>query len=101
MTVEFAPLTPELYVTDLHKSLAFYTLLGFRVAYARLEEGFAFLSLGGAHLMLEETPLLEPASPAEFEGGAWRTGRLAYPFRRGVNFEISTRAEIPLTESEV
>lgn len=40
----FNALIPELYVTDLQRSLVFYTqLLGFKVAYDRPEEGFAFL----------------------------------------------------------
>ncbi|MEH6405449.1 MAG: hypothetical protein V7750_18905 [Sneathiella sp.] len=48
-------LIPELLCTNLSKSLDFYiNLLGFSVSYDRPEEGFAFLNLKGAKLMLEE-----------------------------------------------
>lgn len=86
----FAPLVPELYVTNLKRSLSFYLdLLHFTVRYARPEEGFAFLELGGAHLMLEETSSLDASSADDFQKGRWRSGKLAYPFGRGVNFEIA------------
>ena len=50
-------LVPELSVTDVAASTEFYgDLLGFRIEYDRPEEGFAALSLGSAHLMLEEAP---------------------------------------------
>lgn len=86
----FAPLIPELYVTDLARSLSFYVdLLGFSVAYGRPNEGFGFLELGGAQLMLEQTDSLEPSSSEDYENGRWRTGRLEPPLGRGVNFEIA------------
>ena len=86
----FSPLIPELYVTNLARSLSFYVdLLGFSVAYARPDEGFAFLELGGAQLMLEQTGSLEPSSPEDYQNGRWRTGRLEPPLGRGVNFEIT------------
>ena len=48
-------LIPELDVSDLDRSLAFYVdVVGFRVLYDRPEERFAFLDLDGARLMLEE-----------------------------------------------
>ena len=73
-------LIPELQVTDLAGSLAFYTgVLGFRVAYAREEERFAMLEREDAALMLEET-----AGP-----GRRITARpLERPFGRGINFQI-------------
>jgi catechol 2,3-dioxygenase-like lactoylglutathione lyase family enzyme len=82
-------LVPELYVTRLESSLDFYLdVLGFELEYARKEEGFAAISLGAAHLMLEEAPSLERATATEFRRGEWRTGNLERPFGRGVNFEI-------------
>ncbi|AJY47600.1 bleomycin resistance protein [Martelella endophytica] len=52
--MRFNALIPELGVTDLAKSLDFYVgLIGFSVAYDRPEEGFAFLELGEAQLMLD------------------------------------------------
>jgi len=71
-------ITPELYVTDLKASLAFYcTLLGFEVDYDRPEGRFACLRLGPATLMLEE-PV----------GRTWLAAPLEQPFGRGVNFQI-------------
>ena len=73
-------LVPELLVTDLDRSLAFWRdLCGFEVAYDRPEERFAYLTLGSAHLMLEEIG----------DGRHWMTGPLDAPFGRGINFQIS------------
>jgi len=67
-------LVPEFYVSDLSTSIAFYVdTLGFRVVYERSEQRFAALGLGGAHLMLEEAPVLERASRKDFQRGQWRT----------------------------
>jgi catechol 2,3-dioxygenase-like lactoylglutathione lyase family enzyme len=82
-------LVPELYVSSLARSLAFYRdLLGFSLEYDRPEERFAALALGAARLMLEEAPSLRAATPAEFAAGQWRTAGLEAPFGRGVNFEL-------------
>lgn len=73
-----ATLVPELLVTDLARSLAFYVdLLGFTVDYDRPEEGFAYLEREGAELMLER---IDPAG--------WLTAPMVPPFGRGINFEI-------------
>ncbi|MCU0882477.1 MAG: VOC family protein [Hyphomonadaceae bacterium] len=73
----WAPLVPELTCRDLSASLEFYVdLLGFAVRFQRLEEGFAYLDLAGAQLMLETA------------GDGWQTGPLVRPFGRGVNFQI-------------
>jgi catechol 2,3-dioxygenase-like lactoylglutathione lyase family enzyme len=82
-------LVPELYVSNLRVSLEFYLdVLRFRVEYERSEDKFAALSLGGAHIMLEEVPLLARATPEEFQQGQWRTADLEPPFGRGINLEI-------------
>ncbi len=82
-------LVPELYVSDLGASLDFYVgALGFRVEYDRPEERFAALSLGAAHLMLEQAPSLRRATAEELSGGQWRTADLEKPFGRGMNLEI-------------
>jgi catechol 2,3-dioxygenase-like lactoylglutathione lyase family enzyme len=48
-------LVPELMVTDIHKSLHFWTsLIGFNIAYERPEVGFAYLDQSGVQLMLEQ-----------------------------------------------
>ncbi len=73
-----APLVPELYVTDLRRSLAFYVdLLGFTVRYERPEERFAYLERGGAELMLEE-PV----------GRTFLLAPLEAPYGRGMNLQI-------------
>ena len=73
-----APLVPELYVSDLARSLEFYCgALGFRVVYQRPAEHFAYIERGGAELMLEE-PV----------GRTWLAGPLEPPYGRGVNFQI-------------
>jgi|SRR6185369_17613326 catechol 2,3-dioxygenase-like lactoylglutathione lyase family enzyme len=75
-----APLVPELDVTDLDASLAFYCdVLGFQVRYLRPEERFAYLKREDAELMLEEA-----AGP----GRRFRTAPLERPFGRGANFQI-------------
>ena len=49
----WARLVPELLVTDINKSLRFWRdLCGFAVLFNRPDEGFAYLDLGGAQIML-------------------------------------------------
>jgi len=73
-------LTPELDVSDLDKSLAFYAgVVGFAVLFDRPEERFAYLRLQGLDLMLEGA-----AGP----GPRFHTAPLEQPFGRGVNFMI-------------
>jgi catechol 2,3-dioxygenase-like lactoylglutathione lyase family enzyme len=75
----WAPLVPELLVRDLGTSLRFWCgLVGFGVAYDRPEDGFAYLELGGAQVMLEE---------AFRPGRRWITGPLEPPFGRGINLQ--------------
>ena len=55
MEEEWARLVPELCVSDIEKSLDFYSnTLGFEIKYGRPEEGFAYLDKEGAQIMLEE-----------------------------------------------
>lgn len=73
-----APLVPELYVSNLARSLEFYCgALGFAIVYQRSEERFAYIERAGAELMLEE-PV----------GRVWLAGPLEPPYGRGVNFQI-------------
>ena len=97
MTPARPALVPELYVTDLGESLAFYVeALGFVVVYDRREEHFAALRLGDAHLMLEQAPSLAAASPEAWERGEWRLADLERPFGRGMNLEIRVDAVAPI-----
>ena len=83
-------LVPELDVTDLDVSLAFYTeTVGAVILFARPEDRFVYLDLEGAHLMLEEG-----AGP----GRRFRTAFLERPFGRGVNFQIQIADVQPLYE---
>ena len=77
--MKFNALVPELSVSDINKSKNFYIdILGFHLEYERVADKFAFLSYGEAQIMIEEI------------NGYWNTGKLQYPFGRGVNFQITT-----------
>jgi len=82
-----AALVPELLVTDIAASLRFWVdTCGFSVAYDRPDEGFAYLELGGAQVMLEEAG----------RGRNWITGALEAPFGRGINFQVEVPSLEPL-----
>lgn len=73
----YAALVPELSCSDFQTSLVFYTdKLGFEVMHGRPENGFAYIALGKAQIMLEQS------------NGFWSTGELQKPFGRGINFQI-------------
>lgn len=73
----FAPLIPELAVTSLAESLAFWCgPLGFAVAYDRPAARFAFLVRDGVQVMLCE------------RNGRWETGEMERPFGRGINLQM-------------
>lgn len=75
-----ATLVPELVCRDLTKSRAFYIeTLGFSVLYERPENGFCYLTLGAAEIMLEQ---LHPDDRGDTH--------LTPPFGRGMNFQIMT-----------
>jgi catechol 2,3-dioxygenase-like lactoylglutathione lyase family enzyme len=83
-------LVPELMVTDLATSLAFWvSCLGFEVAYQRPEDGFAYLDLNGAQVMLEE---------ADPDAGQWLAAPLSKPFGRGINLQIDVVAVAPIVQ---
>lgn len=74
---KFNSLIPELSVKSIEESKRFYIdILGFKLEYERLEDKFAFLSLGDIQIMIEEV------------NGYWNTGKLEYPFGRGINFQM-------------
>ncbi|MDM5360640.1 VOC family protein [Peribacillus sp. ACCC06369] len=75
--MKFNALVPELSVSDISESKKFYMdILGFHLEYERVNDKFAFLSLGEAQMMLEEI------------NGSWDTGELIHPLGRGINFQI-------------
>ncbi|WPL79279.1 VOC family protein [Bordetella hinzii] len=86
-TLQRARMVPELLVSDLSRSLAFWMdLCGFEIAYRREAEGFVYLDLDGAQFMLEEVR----------GGGNWITADLQAPRGRGINFEIKVAAIEPM-----
>lgn len=63
--------------------MAFYVdVLNFSISYQRKEEGFAFLTLGEAQLMIDEIG----------KGRTWQTGELNYPLGRGINLQITVKS---------
>lgn len=75
--MNFNKLIPELSVTNINKSKEFYLKLGFKIMYERKEDKFAFLELEGNQLMIEEI------------NDNWNTGKLEYPFGRGINISMA------------
>lgn len=76
-------LVPELYVSDLEKTLSFYVgILGFNILYQREEEKFAYLQRENAKMMFEQIDI----------GRDWLTDTPEYPFGRGINFQIEISA---------
>jgi len=72
-------LIPELICNNLMRSVLFYVdVLGFEVAYQRTEDKFAYLTLGDAHLMLEQADT----------GRKFLIGPLEHPYGRGMNLQI-------------
>jgi catechol 2,3-dioxygenase-like lactoylglutathione lyase family enzyme len=87
VSTTWAPLVPELLVAAIDKSLRFWRdLCGFAVVFDRFDEGFAYLDLGGAQIMLEERD----------RSRNWVTGPLDAPFGRGVNFQVGVPAIEPI-----
>lgn len=78
--MRFNSLIPELTVSDIKKTKAFYVdVLQFKIEYERPEDLFLFVSLEENQLMLEQNR------------GSWNTGALEYPYGRGINFEMRVR----------
>ncbi len=69
---------PEFSVTNLENSLSFYKTVGFKIEYERLENKFAFISLGTIQIMLQEVS----------NNDKWTVSPLSYPFGNGINFQL-------------
>lgn len=84
-------LVPELAVNDWYRSRMFYcSLLGFHVVYERPEEGFTYLALGDAQLMIDQI-------------GAGRTfeqenAPITFPFGRGMNLQLLVPSLQPILD---
>lgn len=77
VNMKFNSLIPELSVTDIERSRVFYENLGFQVKYSR--EKFYFLELEENQIMIEEI------------NDNWNTGKLEYPFGRGINLSMTVK----------
>ena len=69
---------PEFDVTNLNKTIEFYKTCGFKIEYDRPESKFVFMSLGEIQFMFCELKDINK----------WETGKLEYPFGRGINFQL-------------
>jgi len=77
-------------VADIGGSLRFWRdLCGFRIAFDRLEEGFAYLERDGAQVMLEERG----------RSRNWVTGPLETPLGRGLNLQIRVSSIDPIVSA--
>ena len=74
--MKFNSLIPELSVSDINKSKEFYLKLGFKIKYERPKDKFCFLELEDNQIMIEEI------------NNHWNTGKLEYPFGRGINLSM-------------
>jgi len=75
--VNFNSLIPELSVSSIKVTLEFYKNIGFEVKYKREEDKFYFVQLEENQIMLEEI------------NDNWNTGKLEYPFGRGINLSMT------------
>ncbi|MDD7972551.1 bleomycin resistance protein [Roseinatronobacter alkalisoli] len=85
-------LVPEFAVSNWQQSKFFYCdILGFESVYERPEEGFCYLRLGEAELMIDQIG----------EGRTFDDGHLpeSYPFGKGLNVQIRVPSIDPLTEA--
>lgn len=86
--MKFNKLIPELSVSDFKKSLKFYTeILNFKIEYKRDEDKFAMISFQKSQIMIEEI------------NNHWGTGKLEYPFGRGINLQIEVDSIKPILKA--
>lgn len=74
--MNFNSLIPELSVSNIKKSKEFYLKIGFNIIYERPENKFCFLQLENNQIMIEEN------------NENWNTGKLEYPYGRGINLSM-------------
>jgi catechol 2,3-dioxygenase-like lactoylglutathione lyase family enzyme len=81
----WAKLAPELAVSDIDASLEFWRdAIGFKVAYHRPAERFAYLERDGAQIMLCQ------------RNGRYETGPMQRPFGQGAMFQIAVADIAPV-----
>lgn len=85
-------LVPEFAVSDWIRSKEFYcTVLGFDCLYQRSEEGFCYLKLGDAELMIDQIGV-----GRTFDGGHRPD---EYPFGKGLNLQIRVESALRLVRA--
>ncbi len=77
--MNFNSLIPELSVSDINISRKYYEMLGFKVKYERKKDKFCFLELEENQIMIEQI------------NNNWSTGKLEYPFGRGINISMTIK----------
>lgn len=77
--MKFNSLIPELSVSNIEISKKFYTSIGFQIIYERKEDNFCFLELEKNQIMIEQV------------NNNWNTGKLEYPFGRGINISMTVK----------
>lgn len=77
--MKFNSLIPELSVSNIEKSKEFYQSIGFHIVYERKENKFIFLEFEKNQIMLEQI------------NNHWNTGKLEYPYGRGINISMSIK----------
>ncbi|MGL1904059.1 MAG: VOC family protein [Fibrobacterales bacterium] len=78
--MEFNSLIPELLVSNVLKSLDFYTeMLGFEILFDRKDDGFYFLNKEGGQLMINE-----------LKNDSWVNGSISHPFGQGMHLTFKT-----------
>jgi catechol 2,3-dioxygenase-like lactoylglutathione lyase family enzyme len=83
--MRFNKLVPEFSVSNYEKSLKFYRdIIGFKIEYTRKNPKFAFLSIEGSQLMIEE-------GEDKVSNSEWYVGKRTQPFGRGVHFQIEVK----------
>lgn len=75
--IVYNSLIPELSVSNIDISKNFYLNIGFEIKYERKEDKFCFLQLEGNQIMIEEN------------NDNWNTGKLEYPYGRGINLSMA------------
>lgn len=84
-----ASLVPELAISDWPRSRRFYCdILGFRALYDRPDEGFSYLTLDDAALMIDQIGLGRTFDADHAPD--------AYPFGRGMNLQMTVPDVAPL-----
>ena len=76
--MDFNRMIPELSVFDIDRTKKFYSELGFKIEYERVEDNFVLMSFQDSQFMFEQ-----------IHDDGWNIGDLVYPLGREINFSIA------------